>query len=164
MSRFSISNIAWPDDCDTEAVPLAASCGFAGIELAPMKVFGPLDAVSPERLAEYRKKLADLGLAIPAFQAILFGVQGCALFKSDAERDRLAAHLWLVAKTAGALGAKACVFGSPGLRDPGDLVPEAAFDIATTFFRSVAGAYADEGSAIAFEAMVLCSNVTPLRA
>lgn len=152
MTRFSISNIAWPADADDEAVGRAAECGFEGIELAPMKVFGPLEDCPKQRLADYRNKLADLGLAIPALQAILFGVQDCELFRSGETRTRLARHLRLVAEIAGALGAKACVFGAPTLRDPGDLDPAASIGIAVNFFADIAGAYEDAGTALAFEA------------
>jgi sugar phosphate isomerase/epimerase len=152
MTRFSVSNIAWAPDCEDEAVDLAAACGFAGIELAPMKIFGPLDACPPERMEAYRANLARRGLAVPALQAILFGVKDCALFGSAEDRARLAAHLRSVARTAGRLGARACVFGAPGLRDPGDLPPADAFAIAVEFFQGVAAAFEDAGSAIAFEA------------
>jgi sugar phosphate isomerase/epimerase len=57
-----------------------------------------------------------------------------------------------VAKLAGTLGAKACVFGAPKQRDPGDLAPEQAWDIARATLRRTGPAFAAAGSALAFEA------------
>ncbi len=148
----SISNIAWPADADDEAIKLAAELGFSGIELAPSKVFGPLDSVSVTALQHYRDKLNSHGLAISALQAILFGVSDSYLFRSQEARARLAQRLSRVAEVAGALGAQACVFGSPSLRDPGDLEADKAMGIAAAFFTDVAPHFAERGTLLAFEA------------
>ena len=152
MMRLSISNIAWPAECDQEAVLLAGRLGFEGIELAPAKVFGSLEACPRNRFTDYRRWLSEHGLEVSALQAILFGVEHCELFRSQESRARLAAHLARVAEAAGLLGAKACVFGAPTLRDPGDLTPDAAFEIAAKFFATVAECFEKAGTALTFEA------------
>ncbi len=149
-ARISISNIAWPQESDDEAIDLAHQLGFTGIELAPGKVFSSWSALTEARA--YREKLGEQGLSIPAFQAILYGVENCALFGADSRRANLSRHLEKVARLAGATGATACVFGSPKHRDPGNLPPEAAFDQAVEFFTALAPAYEAEQCAITFEA------------
>ena len=150
--KAAVSNIAWPAEADEEALTLASRLGFSGIELAPAKVFGPLGEVSRTALTDYREALAARGLRIPALQAILFGVDDAHLFRSDAARECLLARLTRVAEVAGALEAGACVFGAPGLRDPGDLAQETALDIAAAFFARLAPRFADHGTTLAFEA------------
>ncbi|ALK10326.1 sugar phosphate isomerase/epimerase family protein [Blastochloris viridis] len=150
--RLSISNIAWPADADTEAIDCVAKLGFDGVELAPGKVFGDLGSVALDDVRAYRRRLEQHGLSVPALQALLFGVAGVHLFESAAPRARMAAHLRRVAAIAGALGAGACVFGAPALRDPGALPHEAALAIATEFLRDLAPAFADEGTVLCFEA------------
>ena len=152
MERVSISNIAWPAEQDDEALMLVRDLGFSGVELAPRKVFGPLDQVSEATLRAYRERCAAVGLAIPALQGLLFGVDGPALFGDDAGRDILRTALTDVARTARVLGAHACVFGAPKLRDPGAMDPAQAFDLAARFFRDVGAIYADEGTVLTFEA------------
>lgn len=149
-SRISISNIAWPIDADEEAYEFARSLGFQGIEIAPARTFSDWAAVDEAK--EFRIYLSNLDLVIPALQGILFGVKNCELFSSHATRRNLAYHLAKVARIAGVLGAGACVFGAPKVRDPGVLSPQVAREIAITFFRDVADIFESEGSTLAFEA------------
>jgi sugar phosphate isomerase/epimerase len=150
--RLSISNIAWPADKDDEALDLLKFLGFDGVELAPSKVFGDLHAVPLETVLAYRHKIEDKGLSVPALQAILFGVHGAHLFENPESRERMATHLCRVAEIAGALGAGACVFGSPTLRDPGMRSTEEALEIATTFLATIAPAYVAQNVELCFEA------------
>ncbi len=149
---LSISNIAWPAHADDEALDLAAALGFDGIELAPGKVFGDLATISLDQVRVYRRQVEGRGLAISALQAIFFNVEGVHLFLSDASRQRMADHLSRVAEVAAELGAHACVFGAPALRDPGDLAASDAEAIAASFLSSVAPRYAELGVDLCFEA------------
>ncbi len=93
--------------------------GYSGIEVAPGKSV-PGWPAAPAQLAETRAAIEGEGLRIVAMQGILFGITGVALFGAEEARARLRDHLAKVARVAGALGAGACVFGAPGVRDPGD--------------------------------------------
>src|SRR5262245_39561082 len=137
MRPIAISNLAWPDHADNEALARVSALGLQGVELAPAKALGGWEAASLDRAADYRSRLADLGLVVPALQAITFGVAGARLFGEGIERERLAQHLSFVAKLARALGARACVLGAPTLRDPGELSAQEAFDQAVMFFRAI---------------------------
>lgn len=149
---LAISNLAWPAAEDNAALALAAELGFDGIELAPAKVFGDLHSVAPDRIAAYRRHLAGMGLAVPALQGLLFGAPGAHLFTDSESRESMAVHLRRVAAIAGDLGAGACVFGAPALRDPGPLAPDDAHRIAVDFLRDLAPHFAAAGSSLCFEA------------
>ncbi|MBK1623971.1 hypothetical protein CKO32_10370 [Afifella marina DSM 2698] len=163
MERRSISNIAWPIQEDIAALDLAAELGFDGVELAPAKALGPLDAVELGDVRRYRDGLAARGLSIPALQGILFGADDVHLFASDEARLRLAQRLDRVAELAAELGAGACVFGAPKLRDPGDLDAGEAWARAVEFFADIAPRFASRGTSLCFEAnppMYDCRFVT----
>jgi D-psicose/D-tagatose/L-ribulose 3-epimerase len=150
--RTAISNLAWSANDDASALAQAAKLGFDGVELAPMRTFGPLAAIDIASVRAYRRKLADLGLAVPALQGILFGLDDVHLFHDEASRARMADALRRIADIAAELGAAACVFGAPTLRDPGDLAPEAARAIAVEFFRAVGPDYHARGTSLCIEA------------
>lgn len=155
MNKVSISNIAWPQQADDDAVRLAAEAGFTGIELAPSRICGDeWGAGGRAKMADYRVRLADLGLEIPAFQAILYGIENCELFVSPQTRANLKMHLTDIARLAASAGAKACVFGAPKCRDPGPLSPDRAFEVAVAFFQELAQVFEDEGTTLAFEPVV----------
>ena len=147
----AISAIAWPQDEDGAYRMLARHLGFDGLEIAPVRIFGPLAEASPTRLDEWRRATEGEGLSVVAMQGLLFGLKGIHLFASEEAREGLRGALRVVARTAGLLGVRACVFGAPGLRDPGGLEPALAFDRAVTFFREVAPAFDAAGSVLCIE-------------
>ncbi len=153
MKQISISNLAWPAESDEEAIDLAISEGFEGIEIAPFKVFGTwCDDEIVVKANAYRARLAEKEVVIPALQAIVFGAEDCHLFRSNETRRNLATHLGKTARLAGLLEAQACVFGAPKLRDPGSLTRAQAMTIAVDFFSEIAGLFESEGASLAFEA------------
>lgn len=147
---LSVSNIAWPADQQQQAIDLLKSMGVTGVEIAPFNVFQTWD-VSLDRIREFKARLDHAGMACPAFQGILFNVPGAHLFQSDESRSALRNHLIKIARMAGILGAQACVFGAPKVRDPGELDPDRAFDMAAEFLRTVGPIFASENSNLAFE-------------
>jgi sugar phosphate isomerase/epimerase len=151
IAAFGVSNIAWPHESLDGALELSRELGVSSIEIAPFNVFGRWTDVADDA-ARLRDAIERRGLVCDALQGIVYNVPGVELFASDDSRARLAAHLRGVARLAGALGAKACVYGAPKQRDPGDLAPEAAREVAVEFFRGVGPAFAAEGAALAFEA------------
>jgi sugar phosphate isomerase/epimerase len=147
----AISNIAWPQAADAEALAFIRNLGFTGVELAPGKSV-PGWPEAPRDLAELRRMLADHGFTVAALQAVLFGMKDVELFASPDSRERLFDHLVKVARLAGELGASACVFGAPRQRDPGEFPPAEAEAIAIAFFTRLAPIFANEGTTLAFEA------------
>jgi len=151
MKKVAISNIAWPQEHNREALALCKDLGFTGIEIAPAKTFVDW----PQRIPDvhgFNKIIVEHGFSVVALQAIIFGVEGVELFVSDDTRSRLADELRKVASLAESLGAHACVYGAPRSRDPGLLCFEAAREIAVEFFSSIAPIFESKGTCLAFEA------------
>ena len=148
---FGVSNFAWPPGALDEALALLAAQGCTAVEIAPWAVFGRWDDIDEDAI-RLRSRIESHGLVCAAMQSLLFGAGDMALFGSAAQRAGLEAHLERVARLAGLLGARACVFGAPKQRDPGDLAPAVAWDIALAALRRIGPAFAAAGSALAFEA------------
>jgi sugar phosphate isomerase/epimerase len=148
--ELSVSNIAFPGAELGAAIALLRRLDICGIEVAPYNVFGRWE-VSAADIQAFRKTLHDAGLRCPAMQGIVYNAGGAHLFASPEAREALHRHLVMIAKMAGALGARACVFGAPKLRDPGDLPPLEARAIAVDFFRRIGPVFASEGVTLTFE-------------
>lgn len=147
---LSVSNIAFPGAELAAAIALLRRLDISAIEVAPYNVFGRWDIPAADLMA-FRKTLDDAGLRCPAMQGIVYNAQGAHLFASGEAREALYRHLVVIAKMAGALGAAACVFGAPKLRDPGDLPPRQARAIAVDFFRRIGPVFSAEGATLTFE-------------
>jgi sugar phosphate isomerase/epimerase len=151
LEGFAVSNIAWPRSEFDRALRLMPELGVSGVEIAPRNVFDSWD-VHDDAVRHLRRRIGDAGLVCPSLQGILFGVNEATLFGGADSRHALRAHLEKVARMAGLLGARACVFGAPKQRDVGALSTADAMAIAIEFFRSIAPIFESEGTAIAFEA------------
>jgi len=150
-ASLSVSSIAWPATETHAALNLLAGLGLRGVEIAPFDIFGRWEGVADEA-RRLRDSIERHGLACTALQGILYNKPGVELFASEQSRSRLARHLEGVAEIAGILGARACVFGAPRQRDPGDLPPDRAWALAVEFLRDVGPTFAARGSKLTFEA------------
>lgn len=152
MPRRAVSNIAWPAAEDDRALGLVRDLGFAGVEVAPLKILGALDREAADRAHRYREALASRGLTICALQGVMFGLNGASLFGDAASIDRFRDRLLHIAEIAEAFGAGACVFGAPLLRDPGDLGAADASRHAAEILRPLGEAFAARGVTLCIEA------------
>jgi sugar phosphate isomerase/epimerase len=148
--ELSVSNIAFPGAELETAIALLRRLDISAVEVAPYNVFGRWDVPAAD-IQAFRKTLDDGGLRCPAMQGIVYNVPAAHLFASPEGREALYRHLVIIAKMAGTLGAKACVFGAPKLRDPGDLPRLEARAIAVDFFRRIGPVFASEGVTLTFE-------------
>jgi sugar phosphate isomerase/epimerase len=148
--ELSVSNIAFPADQFDTATVLLRRLGIDAVEIAPYNVFGRWD-VSAADIAAFHQNLVERGMHCPALQGIVYNAGAAHLFSSAEAREALYLHLVGVARMAGLLGAKACVFGAPKLRDPGTLPEADARAIAVDFFRRIGPVFASEGATLAFE-------------
>ncbi|WP_426265752.1 sugar phosphate isomerase/epimerase family protein [Sphingomonas sp. LHG3443-2] len=165
VEGFAASNIAWPNDALDEALGLLPQLGFSGVEIAPRNIFDSWD-MDAQEVRALRQRLGDAGLTCPSLQGILFDVPGATLFGSKESRTHLHDHLSKVARLAGLIGARACVFGAPRQRDVGTLTQAEATAIAIDFFSALAPVFEEHGTAIAFEANAAhygCNFVTTTR-
>jgi sugar phosphate isomerase/epimerase len=147
---FGVSNLAWPSSALEEALPILRRLGCDAIEIAPFAVFRRWGNVVDD-VSRLRDLIERHGLVCSALQGILHGVTGAELFNSESCRTRLLRHLEYVADLAGLLGARACVFGAPRQRDPGDLSPGDAWKVAVETLRRIGPAFAARGTTLAFE-------------
>jgi sugar phosphate isomerase/epimerase len=150
VPELSVSNIAFPENELNRAIALLKELGVDGVEVAPFHAFGRWD-VGPAEVAAFRNNLTQQNLRCPALQGIVYHAGAAHLFASEEAREALHRHLVMVARMAGALGAAACVFGAPKLRDPADLPPNEARRIAVDFFKRIGPVFASEGSKLTLE-------------
>lgn len=125
--RLSVSNLAWPSEEDADALALLVKLGVQGVEVAPTRL--------PCSPAEYRNRVTDAGLTIPAMQAILYGKPDLQLFGDLAPMHT---HFTGLVEIAHALGASVMVFGAPANRKRGTLPPDAAWGIGRDRLRALA--------------------------
>ncbi|MEO8241900.1 MAG: sugar phosphate isomerase/epimerase family protein [bacterium] len=154
--KLAVSNIAWTVAQRLDAYAILADAGFGGLEIAPGLFFdGEDDVFCPSETAG-RRALAEIraaGLELVSMQALLFGVQGAALFGAAPERARFRTGLERAIDLAGRFGIPNLVFGSPAQRRiPDGLEPDEARLIATDMFRDLGMRAAAAGTVIAIEA------------
>ncbi len=152
MGPLAVSNLAWPGDALDAGLALLARLGCTAVELAPFAVFGRWDGIADDA-RRLRDRLDGMGLECCALQGVLFGADDVSLFGTGGQQVRLESHLDRVAGLAGILGARACVFGAPAQRDPGEIGADEAWHRALGGMRRIAPAFAAVDSAIAFEAV-----------
>ena len=150
--KLSVSHIAWPAGQEEEAMEWLRGMGVGGVELAPRRAFGDLEAAREDDVRALADWYSRQGMAITSFQALLFGVDGVELFGTEDSRRRMARVLVAAGKVAGWCGAGPMVFGSPKNRLKGGLTDEQAMAIAVPFFREVGDACAEAGSCLVMEA------------
>ena len=148
--ELSVSNIAFPPGALDQAIGLLNELNVDAVEIAPYNVFGRWDVAAADIVA-FRQSLADRGLRCAAMQGIVFNAGAVHLFASAEAREALHRHLVSIARMAGMLGAAACVFGAPKLRDPGVLPLDQATEIAIDFFKRIGPVFASEGSTLTIE-------------
>jgi xylose isomerase domain protein TIM barrel len=163
--KLAISNIAFGKD-QQAALKCVSQSGVEGLVVAPTIIWPSLPEIAnlsgqelKDRLGtlkwkagEYRKKLGDFGLACVGLQSLTYGVgENAKIFGTEEEGKNLAEHLKRLTDLAGSLGADSMSFGSPGLRNPGELSGEQAVEMVAKLFGRVAVAAHDNNTQIAIE-------------
>lgn len=159
--KLAISNIAFGED-QQEALECVSQSGVEGLVVAPTIIWPSVSAIanlSGDRLetlkreaGEYRNRLGDLGLAVVGLQSLTYGIgENAKIFGTEEEGKNLAEHLKRLTDLAGSLGADSMSFGSPGLRNPGELSGEQAMERVAKLFGRVAVAAHDNNTQIAIE-------------
>lgn len=150
--RLAVSNIAWDAADEPVVLERLARFGVDGIEVAPTKLWPDWQGMTEASAALARRRFADRGFTVPAFQAVLFGRPELLLFGERQSRSALVEHLARVAAVAGVLGARTLVFGAPKNRDPGALDAAAAEAIAVEVLSAAGERCAAAGVALGIEA------------
>ena len=163
--KLAISNIAFGED-QQEALNRVSQSGVEGLVVAPTIIWPSLPEIAnlsgqelKDRLGtlereagEYRNRLGDLGLAVVGLQSLTYGIgENAKIFGTEEEGRNLTEHLKRLTDLARSLGADSMSFGSPGLRNPGELSGEQAMKRAAELFGRVAVAAHDNDTQIAIE-------------
>jgi D-psicose/D-tagatose/L-ribulose 3-epimerase len=149
--KLAVSNIAWDEAEQSDVLASFADLGVTGLEIAPTKLWPDWAGADTDAALAVRRDIKANGLQIPAVQSVLFGRPDLHLFGgTDVQRD-LVAHLAVVAGLAGALGAKAIVFGSPRNRNRGELSVAQAMDRSIEVLRAVGDACSAAGTCFCLE-------------
>lgn len=163
--KLAISNIAFGEDRQV-ALNCVSQSGVEGLVVAPTIIWPSLLEIANlsgqeltdrletlEREArEYRKKLGNFGLECVGLQSLTYGIgENAKIFGTEEEGKNLTEHLKRLTDLAGSLGADSMSFGSPGLRNPGELSGEQTMERAAKLFGRVAIAAHDNNTQIAIE-------------
>jgi sugar phosphate isomerase/epimerase len=147
---LSISNIAWPAEQDDEMYSFLRDSGFAGLEIAPTRIFPekPYERLTDAKLFAERLN-SEYGLRISSMQSIWYGRKE-NIFCSAGERVALIDYTKKAIDFANAINCGNLVFGCPKNRNVPDDATNAD-EIATEFFTQIAGCAAANGTSIALE-------------
>ena len=148
---LAISNIAWNHEEDDAISRLMQQYEFAGVEIAPTKIWPEPLKASDAELAAYARFWQARGVRISSLQALLFGRPDLAIFGTPEARRKTFDYLNGIIQLGGKLGAEILVFGSPKNRMIGDIAREQAEPIAVEFFRNVGQAAVDNGTVFCIE-------------
>lgn len=147
--KLSISNLGWGAEQDLAAYQLMRQMGYAGLEIAPTRVFPSQPYDDLAAAGAWREDLrARFGYKIPSMQSIWYGRQE-NLFGSEEERRILMEYTQAAIRFAEAIGCENLVFGCPRNRAmPDGATPEQAIP----FFRDLGDYAAAHHCVIALEA------------
>ena len=136
MLKLAMSQLAWKQEEEKQALEILQNHGFCGIEIAPTIIAGETPYQNPDRAEEYAQQVkAQFGFSVCSLQSIWFGKQG-NLF--EAQRQELLDYTKQAIVFAQRAGAGNLVFGSPKNRVK---PPEASVKQAVSFFKEL-GEYA----------------------
>jgi len=147
MIKLSISNIAWAAQDDAAMYGFLQTAGYAGLEIAPTRIFteAPYDHIDAAAL--WAKQLKQqYGLAISSMQSICFG-RDEAIFGTGAERKALFDYVKKAIDFAEAVGCGNLVFGSPKNR----IIGENQIEIGYEFFGKLGDYAASRNTLLALE-------------
>lgn len=138
--KISASNIAWKKEDDEEMLAFLKKNGFAGMEIAPTRIFAKHPYEHLQQAGEFADKIKSIyQMDIVSMQSIWFGRQE-NMFATEGERDILYAYTQKAIDFAFAMRCQNLVFGCPrnrAYRDAADL------KTAIPFFHNL-GVYAVE--------------------
>lgn len=147
--KLSISNIGWPAENDQQAFNLMKSKGFAGLEIAPTRIFpeNPYEDLGAAKNWANRIK-NGYGFEIPSMQSIWYG-RPEKVFGSEGEQAALVDYTKKAINFAEAIGCGNLVFGCPGNRSIPDGVNA---EDPVPFFKEVGDYASAHNCVIAMEA------------
>ncbi len=111
--KLSISNIAWDKEYDEEIYSFLNQNEYAGIEIAPTRLFPENPYDKKDEIRKYAKNLKDrYNLSISSIQSIWYG-KDQNIFNSKKDRDELIEYTKRAIDFANIIKCKNLVFGCP---------------------------------------------------
>ncbi len=153
--KLSISNIAWPKEYDQIMYKKIHDLGYAGLEIAPTRLFpnNPYEMLNQAK--EYAQKLKEeYKLEIPSMQSIWYG-RNEKIWGQEEERKSLLEYTRKAILFASAIGCKNLVFGCPKNRFKPD---DGTDEIAISFFKEISDFAYDYQTCIGLEANPVIYN------
>ena len=150
--KYSISNITWSAENDSEMYAFLSENGFDGIEIAPTRLFSdPYENL--ERSHLYAAMLNNrYSLAVSSMQSIWYGIKE-SIFGSREDRQFLSDYTRKAILFAESMYIPNMVFGCPRNRNvPEGMGMDEALTRAREFFRPLGDFAARHGTALAIEA------------
>ena len=132
---LSASNIAWTAENDLEMLVFLRDNGFAGLEIAPTRIFPEAPYAKINEAGAFARRLwEEYGLKISSMQSIWYG-KTQSVFGTKEEKEELISYTNKASDFAEAISCENLVFGCPKNRNkPEGAVDESAID----FFRTIA--------------------------
>jgi sugar phosphate isomerase/epimerase len=148
--KFAISNIAWAESEDKELYALMREYEFAGLEIAPTRIFENPYEQSQEKLNQFRKYIEhDEKLSLVSMQSLIYNRPDLTLFETLEQREGLKSYLKKAIDFAAVLGIGNLVFGSPKNRVISDYSSQ--YGIAINFFAELGEYAAKKGTVLSIE-------------
>lgn len=147
--RLSISNIGWESKDDSLVYDLMKKHGFAGLEIAPTRIFpdAPYDRNTEAEV--WREELErDYGFAVSSMQSIWYGRKE-NIFGTVEERQILVDYTKKAIDFAATIHCNNLVFGCPRNRN---MPVNADASSAVSFFKELGDYAAEHGTTIGMEA------------
>jgi sugar phosphate isomerase/epimerase len=138
--RYAICNETFGSWPLAKACEFAASCGYAGLEVAPFTLAPLATDLSPLQRGEIQRTIARAGLDCVGLHWLLAQTEGFHVAHPDADvRQRTVVYLGELARLCHDLGGRVLVFGSPKQRSllPGMTPEQAVGHIHEVFTRLV---------------------------
>lgn len=149
----AISNIALPSFAHEPALAHLAALGFAGLEVAPSKVWQDTAGVRPGQARAYRRAVEGAGLRVAGLHSLFYDQPGLGLFRGPEVREKTFDFLVFLSALCADLGGVTLIYGSPPARARGGMPLEAADQEAVDFFGRLARAMAGHGTCLCLEAL-----------
>lgn len=147
--KLSISNIAWAKEQDDKIYTLMKENGFAGLEIAPTKIFvqNPYDDL--ENAKTWAQDLKNnFGFSVPSMQSIWYG-RTERIFGTNEERQILIDYTKKAIDFAETIKCKNLVFGCPKNRN---IEKESDYATAIEFFKELGDYAYSKNTCIGMEA------------
>ena len=151
--RFAICNETYQGWDLARICEHAASCGYAGLEVAPFTLADDPSTLSEQDAARVGSTVAAAGLKVTGLHWLLMKPEGLHVTTpDDAVRARSVDFAQHLVRLCAAMGGRFMVWGSPKQRDvaPGD-DPASAFQRAATALRQISETAGPLGVTLALE-------------